>query len=139
MTQDELQSIPINICPKLFFEALLLDIRGETIRFASAKKKSQTMEYDLCMHKVEELEVKLHGDPDNDVIANELSEAKDRLEARHKTIAEGAAVRSRAKYYIDGEKPTRLFCSLEQKNGAQKFIPSLKIEVKEGEETRIKE
>ena len=42
MTRDELQKVPVNICPKLFFEALLLDIRGETIRYASAKKRNQT-------------------------------------------------------------------------------------------------
>ena len=91
------------------------------------------------MHKVEELEIRLHNDPSNEELGIELSEAKDRLEARHRSIAEGAAVRSRAKYYVDGEKPTRLFCSLEQKNGAQKFIPFLKVEVREGNQTRIKE
>ena len=91
------------------------------------------------MHLVEELEIKLHNNPDNDTLADDLAAARDRLKNMHKIIAEGAAVRSRAKYYTDGEKPSRLFCSLEKINGAQKFIPSLKIEVREGNRTKIEE
>ena len=41
LNSEEIQNIPVSICPKLFFEALLLDIRGETIKFASAKKKTK--------------------------------------------------------------------------------------------------
>ena len=98
LSPEELQLVPINICPKLFFDTMLLDIRRETIRFASAKKRNQKAEYELNMHLVEELEAKMHNDPNNDVIAEDLNVAKDRLENMHKIIAEGAAVRSRAKY-----------------------------------------
>ena len=42
--------------------------------------------------------------------------------------AEGAAVRARAKYKLDGEKASRLFCSLEKYNGTQKYIPQLIVE-----------
>ena len=41
--------------------------------------------------------------------------------------AEGAAVRSRAKYNLNGEKPSRMFCALEKYNGTQKFIPQLVV------------
>ena len=103
------------------------------------KKRRNRAEFELCMHKVEEFEQKLHINPQDEAVSEELSAARTRLEEMNKNIAEGAAVRSRARYCIDGEKPSRLFCSLEQKNGAQKFIPSLKVEVKEGENTRVKE
>ena len=41
--------------------------------------------------------------------------------------AQGAFVRARARYKIEGEKPTRLFCSLEKHNSIQKYIPKLKV------------
>ena len=41
--------------------------------------------------------------------------------------AQGAFVRARARYKIKGEKPTRLFCSLEKHNSIQKYIPKLKV------------
>ena len=49
--------------------------------------------------------------------------------------AEGAAVRARAKYKLDGERATRMFCNLEKYNGTQKFIPQLIVT--ENETTKI--
>ena len=37
-------------------------------------------------------------------------------------------MRARAKYKLDGEKASRLFCSLEKYNGTQKYIPQLIVE-----------
>merc|ERR1711994_3441 len=118
---------------------LLIDIRGESLKYAITKKRLQKAEFELTIHKVEELEQKVHINPNDDILFEELCTARTRLEDMNKNIAEGAAVRSRARYCIDGEKPSRLFCSLEQKNGAQKFIPSLKVEVKDGDNVRLKE
>ena len=55
------------------------------------------------------------------------------LENIFKLEAEGAAVRARAKYAMDGERPTRLFCNLEKYNGTQKFIPQIIKEVNDQE------
>ena len=108
LNSEEIQSIPVSICPKLFFEALLLDIRGETIKYASAKKRQNRAEFELCMHKVEEFEQKLHINPQDEAVSEELSAARTRLEEMNKNIAEGAAVRSRARYCIDAVSYTHL-------------------------------
>ena len=42
--------------------------------------------------------------------------------------AQGAYVRSRAVYKIEGEKPTKMFCALEKHNGTQKYVPQLIVE-----------
>ena len=47
------------------------------------------------------------------------------LESIFRLEAEGAAIRARSKYKLDGEKASKLFCSLEKYNGSQKFIPQL--------------
>ena len=60
-------------------------------------------------------------------IQTELNDKKDALENLYKYQAQGAYVRSRAKYKVEGEKPTRLFCSLEKYNGTQKYVPQIII------------
>ena len=50
--------------------------------------------------------------------------------------AQGASIRARAKYYIEGEHPTRLFCSLKKHNGVQKHIPKLIVD-KDGSKNHI--
>ena len=42
--------------------------------------------------------------------------------------AEGAFVRARMKEKVEGEKPTKLFCSLEKHNSIQKYISKLNVE-----------
>ena len=42
-------------------------------------------------------------------------------------------MRARAKYAMDGERPTRLFCNLERYQGTQKFIPQIIKEVDDRE------
>ena len=46
----------------------------------------------------------------------------------HAYQAQGTFIRARAKYQVDGEKPSKLFCSLEKHN-----VPHLKIEKDEKE------
>ena len=45
--------------------------------------------------------------------------------------AQGAFIRAKARYKMEGEKPSKLFCSLEKHNGVQKHIPKLIIEKNE--------
>ena len=47
--------------------------------------------------------------------------------------AEGAYVRARAKYKVEGEAPTKFFCSLERHNAFQKYIPKLIIDTNDSQ------
>ena len=137
LSPEELQNVPLSINDELFFDLLCLEIRGQTIKFATIKSRKEKEDYASRLHNVELLETKLHAFPDDAQTHQDLQLAKDSLETFHKNEANGAAVRSRAKYYTDGEKPTRLFCSIEKQNGAQKFIPSLIIK-KNDKDVKIK-
>ena len=120
---EQLQDIPTVINDQLLFDMLQLEIRGNTIKYASAKKKESSSLMRTLLHRLEELEA-LSGN--NTTEANILLEStRAELESIFKMEAEGAAVRARAKYKMEGEKASKLFCNLEKYNGTQKFIPQL--------------
>merc|ERR1711942_471081 len=52
--------------------------------------------------------------------------------------AQGAMIRARARYAVEGEKPSKLFCSLEKHNAVQKHIPKLVVE-QDGHKTILTE
>ena len=75
------------------------------------------------LHRLEELEAKNGNDtPEATVL---LHSTKAELETLFRLEAEGAAVRARARYKLDGEKASKMFCHLEKYNGQQKFIPQV--------------
>ena len=53
------------------------------------------------------------------------------LENLYAYQAQGAFIRAKARYKVEGEKPSKLFCSLEKHNGVQKHIPKLIVEQNE--------
>ena len=57
-----------------------------------------------------------------------LQNKKEDLQEMYAYQAQRAFIRTQARCKVEGEKPTRLFCSLEQHNGLQKQIPKLNIE-----------
>ena len=84
------------------------------------------------MHDIETLERRLPDltSADTDLVT-ELNEKKVALEEINNHIAQGAYVRSRATYKVEGERPTKMFCELEKYNGVQKFVPQLIVEDEE--------
>ena len=55
----------------------------------------------------------------------------------YKYQAQGAFIRSRTTYKVEGEKPTRMFCALERYNEIQKYVPQLLVMNPEGQEILI--
>ena len=120
---EQLQAIPCAINDQLLFDMLQLEIRGNTIKYAAAKKREKSMTVKMLCHRLEELEAKSgNNTPDSTIL---LESTRSELEAIFKADAEGAAIRARANYKLDGEKASKLFCNLEKYNGTQKFIPQL--------------
>lgn len=113
------QQLNFDISDQLFFETLLLAIRGKTIAYASNKKKLQSDKESKILSEIEALEKQTN-------INYELLELK-RLELSEirKKKMEGVFLRARAKWVQEGEKPTRYFCNLENRNYVSKFMNSL--------------
>ena len=139
-TPESLQIMDININPELFLDTLLMEIRGATIKYSSRKKRENKASEQLLMHDIEILEMQIHANQINDEqVVAELETKKEALENLIKHQAEGAFVRSRIKYKLDGEKPSKMFCSLEKQNGTQRYVPQLLVQNAEGQEVLINE
>ena len=59
------------------------------------------------------------------------------MERFNQQESEGAQCRARTKWQVDGEKPSKFFCSLEKHNSVQKYIPQLKVRDSENREKMV--
>ena len=137
-TPESLQALNFNINPQLILDILLLEIRKETIKYSASKKKERIFRELLLNHEIEALETEILASNEHNFaeINNKLQTKKEDLEEIYSYQAQGAFIRARARYKVEGEKPTRLFCALERNNGVQKYIPKLNIE-KDGKTVAI--
>ena len=108
-------------------ECILLEIRGKTIEYSARKKKNKNEAQNLAIHRLELAEIASDREPLNTYFKSELSKAKTEVEDFAKSDLEGALCRARAKWQVDGEKPSKFFCALEKFNALQKYIPELKL------------
>ena len=130
-TPDTLQYTNLKINPQSFLDILLMEIRGATISFAAMKKKNREAKELLILHDIETLEKKASEASNEEDFqqSNENLQAKRmELEEIYAYQAQGAFVRARARYSVEGEKPSKLFCSLEKHNSVQKHISKLIVE-----------
>ena len=113
-------NIKFNISDQLFLETLLMEIRGKTIAYSSFKKKQQDNREKQLISDIENLE------KENNLESHNILQEKkaELLEIRKKKI-EGLFVRSRAKWIDQGEKTTKYFCNVENRNYISKNMPNL--------------
>ena len=79
-----------------------------------SKKVSQNARKSQCEleKKLKELESNLSSEAN----FNEYTKCKKDLELIYERIAEGAKIRSKCRWYEEGEKSTKLFLNLKEKN-----------------------
>ena len=106
--------------PQLFFDVLLLEIRGKCITFSSALKKHDA-------NSINELCLAIKTLEETDPIANfELIKTKQaELQTLREKKLRGIFVRSRARWIEQSEKPSRYFCNLENRHFISKRMASL--------------
>ena len=121
ITVDAFPEIDLTINCEKFLEAMLLRLRGETIEYASKAKRKESNKENLLISEIEMLESKLV-----DIQSPVLEMKKTELEEIRSERLKGQWVRSRTQWNIEGEKPTKYFCSLETKNYLSKTIKHLK-------------
>ena len=141
-TNDEaLQFVNLKINHQSFLNVLLLEIRRVTISFSARKKKNRLANEQLTLASIEQLEAELAAELDGEKfhdLNEKLQSKKIELDNLYAFQAQGAFIRARARYQIEGEKPSRLFCSLEKHNAIQKHIPKLVVE-KNNQKVEIKD
>ena len=114
-----LQDLTFSINDQLFFEMLLLAIRGKTISFASHKKKTQINKENNILKEIEKIEKQI------DINYDRLDRKREELQDLRKKKMEGVFIKSRAKWIQEGEKPTKYYCNLENRNFVSKFMNTL--------------
>lgn len=115
--------IQFTVDPKTFLEMLLLRIRGQTISFSSKLKRKKIDTEETLIGQIESLQNQ------NNICLNDsaLEEKKEQLQELRNEKLKGQLIRSRAQWLNEGEKPTKFFCSLANKNYVNKTIKKLNI------------
>ena len=130
-TPETLQYINLNVNPQAFLDVLLMEIRRETILYSAKKKRDRIANELLLVQTIEDLETKIAVEQNDAIFKNlnaELQNKKLELDNIYAFQAQGAFIRARARYQMEGEKPSKLFCSLEKHNATQKHISKLIVE-----------
>ena len=135
---ETLQTLPLKINPELFLDTLLMEIRRDSILFSAEKKRNRLAEEQILINDIEILETQAQNsiDPVN-ITSAELDRKRQALEKIYNYQAQGAYIRSRAAYKMDGERPTKMFCALEKYNGVQKYVPQLFVNDENDQEILI--
>ena len=116
--------IEFNINDQLFLETLLMTIRGNTIKYSSIKKRKKLEDEHKLEQEIKQLEDEINNDfsnIDDEKILN-LSRKKTILTDIRKEKIEGVMLRSRSRYQDLGEKPSKYFFNLENRNFVNKTI-----------------
>ena len=114
------ESINFTITDSQFLEVLLLQIRGETMKFSATLKKNTCQKEKTLLKEIEFLENKVNVDNQS-----ELEGKKKELENIRSEKLKGHMIRSRANWLVEGEKPSKYFCTLEKHLYTEKTIGKL--------------
>ena len=94
------------------------------------KKKKQNSQEIKLTNEIKVLEENLKDNLNNITWINELKEENDKLEEIREHKVKGALIRSRWQHVNSGEKPSKLFLNIENKNFISKHIRELKSDNK---------
>ena len=106
-------AVQFTINDQLFFETLMMEIRATTISYATFKKRQSDNRERELVKKIEDLEKLLSGNND---LLTEIEENRSELEKIRKHKMDGVRIRSKVRWLEEGEKVTKYFCHLENRN-----------------------
>ena len=116
--------IQFTISIKLFYETLLMLIRGETVRYSKRKARKHRELEQMAITNVDKIreQFALSG---NESDAESLLLAQKHLENIRAPKIQGLIIRSRVRWHEEGEKCSKYFLSLERANGKRKSVQTL--------------
>ena len=109
------KDIQFTIKDSLFYETLLMLIRGETVRYCKNKARSRRRIEELLAGQVDLAQNELDQRRCTENI-QKLNKAKEELEKHRAPYIDGLIVRSRTQWHEEGERNTKYFLSLEKRN-----------------------
>ena len=119
--------LEFTINDSLFYETLLMLIRGETVKYCKRKARNKRIKEEE-LQKYVETAFNLFNSNKNETNANNLKKAQEELENLRKPYIDGLIVRSRTQWYEKGERSSKYFLSLEKRNSNRKSIQYIESE-----------
>ena len=113
----------------LLWEMIKLEIRNTSIKYSKAKMKEMRKKEDIIENEIASLERQLEKDPGNNnkaALVDQLKLKKKELESIIEYKTKGAIIRSRARWYNEGEKNSKYFLNLENRHCKRKTITQIK-------------
>ena len=118
------ESIQFTINDSLFYETLLMLIRGETVKYSKLRaRKYREKETELCKEIM--LIRKSLNDYPNPENLKRLEDKQKVLEELRKPKIQGLITRCRVNWHEEGETCSKYFLSLEKRNSTRKAINAL--------------
>ncbi len=122
---DNLVNVRYTISDQLLFDTIKMEIRGETIKYSTQKKKERDRREQNLIEEINKLEQEVDGGKNN--LLPQLNQKQTNLEEIRAYKLRGVMLRANAQSYEQGEKPSRYFCSLEKKKYVCKTINKLNM------------
>ncbi len=107
----------------LLWDTIKCKIRGDTIQYSTEKKRNTVDKLKELERNLEYLENKNDNEKEEEII-----ELKQKIEKVMESKTKGAMIRSRARWFEEGEKNTNYFFNLEKRQANNKTINRLKLE-----------
>ena len=115
--------------PSLLWDTIEYVIRGHTIKFASNRKRRINVEIRDIETKLQNLQDDMQKpNTDFDTIIENMEVLKNDLKIILNERTQGAIVRSRTKWYEEGEKNSKYFTNLEKRQSSNKTINRLQLQ-----------
>lgn len=108
------------------WDLLKAEIREQTIFFCKRKAKQTKNEIDILEKRLNELNQINNEKKDDENLSYEIQTIEQKLEKQYMSKTKGAQIRSRIKWFEEGEKNTKFFLGLEKVRQAKKSINSIK-------------
>ena len=117
--------IQLTISECLFYETLIMMLRGESVKFSKQIAKRNRAHEKQLIQEIETTQEQFNASAlESDL--ERLEVAKEKLERTRRPIVDGLIIRSRVAWHEEGEKNSKYFLSLEKRNSCQKNIQYIK-------------
>ena len=114
--------------PCLLWEYLKFRVREFTINYSKKKARIRKEKKYNLENEFIKLESKLANNNNPEIIIQDYIDVRTQLEDHNKYLTEGAILRSKCRYFEEGEKNSKYFLSLEKQNKRKTSIKKLIID-----------
>jgi exonuclease III len=110
----------------LLWDTIKLQVRGQSIKYGSQKKRSRDNILKALQRRLDSLEIRYNKNPNEEVKIN-ITLVNEDINNIVEEKTRGAIIRSKITWYEEGEKPTKYFLNLEKRNFNRKVMNRLQL------------